>query len=90
MAESLIYISFHKLKGNQKTHLSRHLDIQLCNLACHFFAIVKNIGTAIGTAIGTIQITIDIYSNDICIDKHKLLPGLNCKLHFVSFVVKRR
>ena len=86
MAVSLIYISFHKLKGNQKTHLSRHLDIQLCNLACHCFAIVKNIGTAIGT----IQITIDIYSNDICIDKHKLLPGLNCKLHFVSFVVKRR
>ena len=82
MAVSLIYISFHKLKGNRKTYLSRHLDIQLCNLACHFFAFVKNIGT--------IQITIDIYSNDICIDKHKLLPGLNCKLHFVSFVVKRR
>ena len=35
MAESLIYISFHKLKGNLKTYLSRHLDIQLCNLACY-------------------------------------------------------
>ena len=43
MAVSLIYISFHKLKGNQKTHLSRHLDIQLCNLACHFFAIVAEL-----------------------------------------------
>ena len=43
MAESLIYISFHKLKGNQKTHLSRHLDIHLCNLACHFFAIVAEL-----------------------------------------------
>ena len=43
MAASLIYKSFHKLKGNQKTHLSRHLDIQLCNLACHFFAIVAEL-----------------------------------------------